>query len=168
MFKDSLFDFIDIINPIQAQSFQKKSLGMVVKRFPFLKDSITLQLLDNEWRTHALLNFKDLNLNADDPVDIYWSKVFNLKNAAGNDIFSNLKIVINLLLILPFSNASVERIFSQMNDTKTSIRNSLNTETLAALLHTKQGVKCDDGLLKFELSDLMLRTNIWDSINNKT
>lgn len=82
----------------------------VFTRFPFLKDFVDCQALDNEWREHALLDFNVLDLNASLPAEIYWHKVFDQENCAGIQMFSNLKIVINLLLILPFSNASVERV----------------------------------------------------------
>ena len=52
-------------------------------------------------------------------ADIYWSKVFKLKNSAGQYIFTNIKYVISLLLVLPFSNASVERKFSVLKNLKT-------------------------------------------------
>lgn len=44
--------------------------------------------------------------------------------------FQNLKKVIRLLLMLPFSNASVERVFSKLKGIKTESRNKLNTDIL--------------------------------------
>ncbi|CAG9837716.1 unnamed protein product [Diabrotica balteata] len=64
--------------------------------------------LDNEWRRHALLDFEKLNLNSDD-CEQYWSQIFNLKNDANAFLFPNLKKTLQLLFVLPFSNASVER-----------------------------------------------------------
>lgn len=42
-----------------------------------------------------------------------------------------------ILLILPHSSASMERIFSAINLNKTKTRNRLNSETLSGILHTK-------------------------------
>lgn len=45
------------------------------------------------------------------------------------------------LLSLPFSNASVERFFSQLNLTKTSQRSSLKNETVRGLMHVVYHLK---------------------------
>lgn len=45
-------------------------------------------------------------------VEEYWTKVLQLKNSVGYQLYSNLKIVTSLLLVLPFSNVSVESIFT--------------------------------------------------------
>ncbi|KAJ8962436.1 hypothetical protein NQ314_005732 [Rhamnusium bicolor] len=123
------------------------------------------QAVDNEWRKHATIDHEELDLNNKDNATDYWHNVFKLKNAAGIELFSNLKIVIHVILVLPFSNASVERIFSKMNDTKTDLRNCLNTDTLSALLHTKQGVKDAGGLLVFEpnLKSLVANRGVYKS-----
>ncbi|KAJ8958370.1 hypothetical protein NQ314_006431 [Rhamnusium bicolor] len=160
-----LFNFIEIVDPCKAQSFHIKSLSKVFERFPFLKERVDPQAVDNEWRNHATLDHEELGLNNKDNATDYWHNVFKLKNAAGIELFANLKIVIHVFLVLPFSNASVERIFSKMNDTKTDLRNCLNTDTLSALLHAKQGVKDAGGLLVFEPSKKMLDTNIWRKEN---
>lgn len=46
-----------------------------------------------------------------------------------------------VLLVFPFSNASVERVFSQLKLIKSDLRNKLNTSTIAALMATKAAVK---------------------------
>lgn len=42
---------------------------------------------------------------------------------------------------LPFSNASVERLFSLLKLIKTSMRNALKRETLVGLMHANEGMK---------------------------
>lgn len=81
----------------------------VLKRFSCLNTIVDDQKLDTEWREHALLNHKELGLDVNLPVEKYWAKVLQLKNSGDNLLFENLEVVINLLLILPFSNASVEK-----------------------------------------------------------
>ena len=46
-----------------------------------------------------------------------------------------------LYLALPHSSADAERLFSAVNLIKSKSRNCLNTDTLTALLLTKEGVK---------------------------
>lgn len=165
IFKDELFNIIDMIDPLQAQSFKIKSLSNVLKRFPILKDYVNSQELDNEWRDHALMDFKELGMDPTKDAENYWKYVFGFRNNAGMPRFKNLKCVVQFLLILPFSNASVERVFSALNNIKTENRNKLNTDTIAALLHTKQGVQEAGGLIKFEPNTEMLRTKIWKKKN---
>lgn len=87
--------------------------------FPILNDFVDTQELDNEWRNHALLNYNDFNLSIDLQAEQYWRKAFQIKNSAGKTLFKNLKVVMGFLLILPFSNASVGRLFSNLNHIKT-------------------------------------------------
>jgi hypothetical protein len=73
-------------------------------------------------------------------------------NAASIPLYQNLKIVIKLLLVLPFSNASVERVFSTLNLCKTAHRNTLKTETISAIMTTKHGIKSEKGIIAFNPS----------------
>ncbi|KAG5876442.1 hypothetical protein JTB14_000526, partial [Gonioctena quinquepunctata] len=151
-----------VIERNNARSFKTKSLKHIIDRFPQLKIKLTnLQDLDNEWRRHALLDFDDLNIGSIDDADSYWHVIFNLKNSAGIDLFPNLKQVIALLLILPFSNASVERVFSDLFNVKNHKRNQLNTSTIRAILASKEGIESSGGCIKFVPSKKMLEASIW-------
>lgn len=166
-FGDPLFSIISVLNPLEAQHFKIKSLVPVLKRFPVLYKFVTAQKLDDEWRAHAMLDFHQhgLEVHGDNiDAECYWGKVFCMKNAAGEYLFSNIKIVISLLLILPFSNASVERKFSVLKNLKTENRNRLNTDTVVSLMATREGIKKLGGSVKFNPSNKMLSTNIWKKI----
>lgn len=104
------------MEPRVAQEFSVKSLSRVLSRFPILISLVEPQKLDTEWKQHVLLKFSDYGIDRSKPAFEYWSLVFKIKNAMGEPVFSNLKKVFNLLFILPFSNASVERVFSVLND----------------------------------------------------
>lgn len=158
-FEDELFNIISVLESKVAQNYEIKTLFPILQIFSVLKEFVVPQELDNEWRQHALLDHNKLNLPVDLPAEDYWSKIFQLKNAANGEIFKNLKIVITFLLILPFSNASVERLFSDLNNIKTDNRNRLKTDTVVALLATKDGIKSQGGCLKFNPSDKMLKSS---------
>lgn len=64
-------------------------------------------------------------------------------------------------MVLPFSNASVERVFSILNNIKTVARNNLKTETITSLMTTKEGIASKGGCFKSELTTAMLKTKIW-------
>lgn len=74
-------------------------------------------------------------------AEYYCGKLFRLKNAAEEYLSPNIKIVISLLLILPFSNASVERKFSVIKHIKTENRNRLNTDTVVSFMAAREGIK---------------------------
>lgn len=161
-FKDPIYDILKIMNPVEARNFKIKSLNNVIERFPILKIYVDRQEADNEWRRHAFLNLEELELLKNETdLEKYWSKIFNLRNAAQEFLFPNLKKIFSLLFVLPFSNAKVERIFSDVFNIKTDKRNLLNTETVRSLLATKEGIAGCGGVIKFTPSKKMLDSPIW-------
>lgn len=76
-FEDNIFKLIEIVEPSVAQSYEVKSLLPIIKEFPVLSDLVDVRCLDNEWKEHAH------NLMVSNEADIYWKKVFRLKNAVG-------------------------------------------------------------------------------------
>jgi len=60
-----------------------------------------------------------------------------VKNSMGECIFKNIASLSLAILCLPFSNASVERVFSIMNIVKNKLRNRMNVESLDAILNVK-------------------------------
>lgn len=159
-FTDPIFQFINIVDPCYAQGYEVKDLGVVLKRFPYLSLIIDYQKLDIEWKKHALLDHESLGLDNKLPAEQYWKKVFVVKDGQGQCAFPNLKVVIGLLLVLPFSNASVERTFSQLKKIKTQDRNCLKTETVSALMATKNGVAKHGGCISFEPTKAMINKKI--------
>ena len=64
----------------------------------------------------------------------YWYQIGKLTDVAGEVRYPLLCTLAKAVLVIPHSNADVERMFSQMGLNKTKLRNSLGTETLTALL----------------------------------
>lgn len=141
-------------------------MGHILKTFSVLNEFIDPQKLDNEWREHALLDYVTYGIDVSKPAEKYWQQIFNLKNAAGVLMFKSLKIVIEFLLVLPFSNVSVEKVFSNLFNIKTVHRNKMSTDTLAALLHAKHSIESCGEIINFEPSQTMLATKIWNQKNN--
>ena len=59
----------------------------------------------------------------------------------GSFKYPNLRKVVACIMSLPFSNASVERLFSLLKLVKSDVRNALKRETLAGLMHAHEGMK---------------------------
>ena len=57
-----------------------------------------------------------------------WEYIFNTYPDFSNE-FPNIVKLVKISLIIPLSNAQVERIFSQHKLTKTRLRNRMNTES---------------------------------------
>ena len=64
----------------------------------------------------------------------YWYQVGKITDVSGRIRYPLLSKLAKAILVIPHSNADVERMFSQMGLNKTKLRNSLGSETLTALL----------------------------------
>ena len=62
----------------------------------------------------------------------FWSKILSL--ADGHDFWKPTTLIIEICLCAPFSNASLERLFSKMNLIKTTLRNRLTNNSLKSIL----------------------------------
>ena len=129
----SKFDFLSFLAPASAHALSPPSLVQVFKQIPGLKDVADLRQTDKEWWEHAM----SPNLSEEMCCEEYWKAVFNEKNQGQEKVYPNLTKVVSTALSLPFSNAAVERVFSQLKLVKSDHRASLKEESLLALLSTK-------------------------------
>lgn len=67
----------------------------------------------------------------------FWAEVRNYTDSGGQRPFNDLASFAIMLLSLPWSNAEVERVFSQVNIIKTKIRNKLEIQTLNSILNIR-------------------------------
>lgn len=72
---------------------------------------------------------------------LFWYEVQTFKDSSGYNPFQELVEFVISILILPFSNADVERLFSEMNIIKTKKRNRIGKDTLISILSIKEGLK---------------------------
>ena len=70
----------------------------------------------------------------DDGVDAFWCAMASLKTVAGHYNYSTISKLIKMFLLLPYSNADSERVFSMVNRICTEHRADLAQDTVAALL----------------------------------
>lgn len=74
----------------------------------------------------------------------FWAEVISYMDAGGNNPFQELAEFAWHLLALPFSNAEVERVFSQMNIVKTKLRNRMQAQMLNAILNVRASLQRDN------------------------
>lgn len=105
-----------------------------------------ISILDNQWQRIGTINW---------PIDVtvedekFWMAVYHHHDAVGERDFKELGSFALSMLSLPFSNASVERMFSQMNLIKNKIRNRMQLKSLASILHIRafmqrNGICCQE------------------------
>ncbi|KAI0234162.1 hypothetical protein LSAT2_015648 [Lamellibrachia satsuma] len=115
----SAFQF-GILNPNRRlQCGDRDVLQLVDRFFKDLSDEDVDEMLE-EWRTFQVAAdrppFKDVPAdgNPPDQSDAWWAHMFNMKGPSGVTTFDKLKKLIHALLILPYDQAPVERVFSMI------------------------------------------------------
>ena len=81
-----------------------------------------------------------MNWNNNKASEAFWREVFHYKDPSDNNPFEELSQFAITTLILPHSNAEVERVFSAMNNIKSKLRNRMEYRILTALLTIKFGL----------------------------
>ncbi|KAH9370100.1 hypothetical protein HPB48_011267 [Haemaphysalis longicornis] len=71
----------------------------------------------------------------------FWCEVPSYEDACGENLFAELARFAMSMLVLPYSNAEVERTFSQLNIVKSKLRDKLKPETTNAILVVRAGLK---------------------------
>lgn len=85
-------------------------------RIVSLEDTKTVEAIDNQWRRlPSALALLPEDIHKEHQPDKFWSKLLKYKNGEGLSEFEELATFALSVLSLPHSNASCERIFSQVN-----------------------------------------------------
>ena len=106
------------------QQFGQRELSLVVDHFrPLLLKNASIDSIFSEWETFKKIWSHNLASMTKDEV---WSTLFTKLKSK----YPNLATLVELLLVFPVSNATVERGFSAMKRIKSDWRNCLNEETL--------------------------------------
>ncbi|KAK3929507.1 Protein ZBED8 [Frankliniella fusca] len=114
--------------------------------------SFDMELLEAQWCRLGTLKISDICPGEENVENVgtieFWSGVWSLKNAAGEQQYGSLARYVLYLLTLPLSNAVVERLFSQLTIVKDKIRNKLGKEMLEAILRVRTHLKAHDKCCK--------------------
>jgi len=131
---------LESLSPYNIVSGKAPNIIPLLQRFRSLAGDV--QSTDDEFRLiPRIYKVSDLerNDNSITAVD-FWLEVNNNKDAAGNNRFGNIALFALNLFSMPFSNASVERVFSAMALIKNNLRNRLNCQTVEAVLSLRYGL----------------------------
>jgi len=128
-----VFKDLDLLSPKNATSQVKPSIISLASKFPTVAADV--DSVEREWK---LLSTKTWSCT--DNIIHFWSEISGTKNAGGEKAFGNISKLALALLSLPFSNASVERCFSQMSAVKNNLRNRLLVKTTNSILQVRYGL----------------------------
>ncbi|KAL0830065.1 hypothetical protein ABMA28_003522 [Loxostege sticticalis] len=104
------------------------TITVLAKEFGFHDEKVDKIL--TQWHGIQYIRWEN---SSDDTVK-FWAQVSRYKNAAGFNAFQDLVDLAITALLLPHSNAEVERVFSVMNIVKSKIRNRMSAVTLNSIL----------------------------------
>ena len=87
-----------------------------------------------------------------------WSEVSDCRDASGGNPFKDIATFAISLLILPNTNAEVERLFSSLNIIKNKLRNKMLLPMLSVIFTVKYGMKRHNKCCKnFELPNAVIK-----------
>lgn len=91
-------------------------------------------------------------------MDIIWGYLSTIKVIGSSELkFGRLCKIAKLVLVIPHSNASEERVFSMVRKNKTPFRPSLGLDgTLSSIITVKLGI--EEPCIKYEPSSALLKS----------
>ena len=125
---------IALLRPSNALNPIKESLIPLLEGMGVAEDDI--DDIARQWTNLPFIRWEQTS----DPVAL-WSEVKGYRDAGGSYPFFKLASFAITMLCVPYSNAEVERMFSQMNIVKNKMRNRLASETLTAIVSIRAGLK---------------------------
>ncbi|XP_015377532.1 PREDICTED: uncharacterized protein LOC107171790 [Diuraphis noxia] len=114
----TLNDGCEPLKIVQASNTRWLFIEVAVSRV--IAQCEEIENTETQWRKINLVSWKHTNSSID-----FWTEVKEFKDAAQCYIFKELANFSLTVLCLPWSNAAVERIFSQMNIVKSKARNKI-------------------------------------------
>nr|XP_039266528.1 uncharacterized protein LOC120341976 isoform X1 [Styela clava] len=120
--------------------------------------------LNNQWRRLETINWQKA---LDSCCEEFWGEVASHVNEDGEHDFQDLGTFMVALLTLPLTNASVEKVFLQMNMIKSKPRNRMGQQLLENILRVRAYMKrnnicCDDFIPSDKMIDAF-RADIYKS-----
>lgn len=132
-FNDHILKFFSNFTPEKAISGDVLSIVKICSYFPSI--DVDVEELNTQWR--LLPEFEDLKNISVLGFEQFWSHIINCKNKLNVPMFSNLTKVNKCVMCIPHSSVCAKRIFSQLNNIKTKLRNKLEVKTCDNIFHCK-------------------------------
>ncbi|KAL4718030.1 hypothetical protein ACJJTC_002448 [Scirpophaga incertulas] len=154
-FSDDLLQLLKYLSPEEAVSNETRnvcpSILPLLQKLPrIVNNADEFQKIDDEWRMLPVVNklsLYEINLQK---TDEFWLKIRD-----GTNLKALASFALNVLC-LPHSNADFERIFSEVNNIKTRLRNQLITPTINGALLAKQAIRNNNNCTQFQVPNEMI------------
>lgn len=151
-------DNIEILRKLSLLAVSKALFVVKEPLIPLLEisklHSDTITKIELQWQKLTIVKWNNVNNSVN-----FWCEVSNYCDASGENPFKELADFALSRLVLPWSNAEVERIFSQLNLVKTKIRNRMRIRTVNAILGIRAGLRRSNQCChNYELPASVLKT----------
>lgn len=127
---------ISAISVRNTLSHNKPSLLPLLNFFE--KKTTEIEIIENMWSKLHLMQWNNIKI-----LKLSGMKYLHIKTLVEKIHFTTFALE---LLVLPYSNAEVERLLSQLNIIKNKLRNRLGVEMVNPIL-TKNGIKSIESML---------------------
>lgn len=168
---DDLFlKHAEIANVSARKKITYESIEFINGKFPNVLSDKEKDRLEMEFSLYQFEDFEELDLK-NDRTDSIWHKISKIADINGATKYVALPKLIKVLLLVPHSNATSERVFSVVRKNQTDFRPTLGTETLTSLLVEKQknsnsNCKCYDNVFSNEVLS-KAKKSAWSDICSK-
>ncbi|KAL0859016.1 hypothetical protein ABMA27_010870 [Loxostege sticticalis] len=136
-----------LLSPKNATSQLKPDITNIAKSFKTICSDVDSVI--QEWNALHRTDWKST-----EQTEEFWVEVYNFKNAVGDRTYGHVSKLALGILSLPFSNAVVERAFSQVAVIKDKLRNRLAIQTAESILRIRYSLA--EGCLNFQPSPKMI------------
>lgn len=162
-FQQRLPKNIHILEKVSLVSV-KNALKVVKEPLTPLMEIFKYDVKDMDKVNHQWNNLTNIKWIEHVNTTKFWKEVNDYVDASGNNPFKDLCQLSKRILVLPWSNADVERLFSQMNIVKTKLRNHMGPKLLDAILTIRSGLKRN----KVCCADYKLPEDVLKNISNSS
>ena len=141
--------------PRNRTAAYEKSIVRLAKQLPpkFLLSSNEIDLLPFEWKYLVL---EKIVVDEKISLELYWGKIYQIKDDGGELKFPTLSKVVKKFLSLAEANAPVERAFSQIKHLIGKDRNRLLPETVNALMVTKSHIQSTSSCYNQDINENLM------------
>lgn len=132
-----ILEQISLLSVDKALHAVKEPLTSLLELLQTPSDQISV--IENQWQNITLIKWKEVKNTVS-----FWSEVHKYRDASNCNPLKELADFALSVLVLPHSNAEVERVFSQMNIVKSKLRNRMETKMANAILGIRAGLRRND------------------------
>lgn len=122
----SILQNTSLLSPAKCLNMTKDSIASLAKLMNF--ESHNISKIKSQWTKINLVQWKSTT-----STESLWAEICDYTDSSGINPFNELCKLAKCLLVLPWSNAEIERCFSQMNLVKNKQRNKLLSSTTNAI-----------------------------------